>query len=115
MTIEKFESEINTLKKFYELFCVNKHENQEKHIVKIEFKNKVFDLELNLCEECFESINYSFERLQNCPHEIKPRCRKCPNPCYEKQRWKNIANVMKYSAIKLSLSKIKSKVKDLFN
>jgi hypothetical protein len=54
-------------------------------------------------------------KLQNCPHEIKPRCRKCPTPCYEKQEWKNIARIMKYSAIKLSLGKIKSRVFNIFN
>jgi len=115
MLIEKFESEIETLKKFYELFCIDKHTNQQKNIINIEYKDKVFELELFLCNECFNAINYSFERLQNCPHEIKPRCRKCPNPCYEKQRWKNIAKVMRYSAIKLSLSKVKSKVQNLFS
>jgi len=115
MVLEKFESEIETLKKFYELFCIDKHTNQQKSIVKIEYKDKIFDLELFLCNECFNAINYSFERLQNCPHEIKPRCRKCPNHCYEKQRWKNIAKVMRYSAIKLSLSKVKSKVRNLFS
>ncbi|QKF60250.1 nitrous oxide-stimulated promoter family protein [Aliarcobacter lanthieri] len=115
MTVEKFENEINTLKKFYEIFCIDKHSNQKRYIIKTEYKDTIFNLELHLCEECFEAINYSFSRLQSCPHEIKPRCRKCPNPCYEKQRWKNIAKIMKYSAIKLSLSKIKSKVKNLFN
>ena len=30
MTTEKFEIEINTLKTFYEFYCKDKHENQEK-------------------------------------------------------------------------------------
>lgn len=115
MTEEKFEAEVSTLKKFYELFCKDKHINQENKDVILKYKTKSFSFDLCLCEECFNSINYSFDRLQACPHEIKPRCRTCPNPCYEKQRWKNIAKIMKYSAIKLSLSKIKTKVFNIFN
>ncbi len=115
MKIEKFEIEINTLKKFYEFYCKDKHSHQKNFNVNLNYKNRGFNIDLFLCEECFEAINYSFDRLKNCPHEIKPRCRKCPNPCYEKERWKNIAKIMKYSSIKLSLGKIKSRVLKIFN
>ncbi len=115
MTHEKFEIEINTLKKFYELYCKDKHENQKDRLEYLQYKNKKFFLELNLCPECHEAISYSFDRLQGCPHDIKPRCRTCPSPCYEKSKWKETAKVMKYSAIKLSLGKIKSRVMNLFS
>ena len=115
MTNEKFESEINTLKKFFEIYCKDKHENQKNHTSYVEYKSKFLTLELDLCEECYKTINYSFLKLQNCPHEIKPRCRVCPNPCYEKLEWKDIAKVMKYSAIKLSLGKIKSRILKIFD
>ena len=115
MTNEKFEIEINTLKNFFETYCHNKHSNQETKNITLEYKSNLFNIELTLCKECTESINYSFSRLQQCPHEIKPRCRKCPNPCYEKENWKETARVMKYSAIKLSLGKIKSRVINIFN
>ena len=115
MNEEKFAIEINTLKTFYELYCKDKHENIKNHQSNVIYKNKGYSLELNLCEECFNAINYSFMKLQSCPHEIKPRCRKCPNPCYEKTEWKNIAKVMKYSAIKLSLGKIKSSILKIFD
>ena len=115
MTHEKFEIEINTLKKFYELYCTDKHENQKSRIEPLKYKDNTLFLELKLCPDCYEAISYSFERLQDCPHEIKPRCRTCPSPCYEKSKWKETARVMKYSAIKLSLGKIKSRVMNLFN
>ena len=115
MTINKFETEISTLKKFYEVYCKDKHINQESKTITLVYNEKIFSIELNLCEECNKAINYSFIKLQNCPHEIKPRCRVCPKPCYEKQEWKNIARIMKYSAIKLSLGKIKSRVLNIFN
>ena len=115
MTNEKFESEINTLKKFFEIYCKDKHENQKNHTSYVEYKSKFLTLELDLCEECYKTINYSFLKLQSCPQEIKPRCRVCPKPCYEKQEWKDIAKVMKYSAIKLSLGKIKSRILKIFD
>ena len=112
---EKFEIEINTLKKFYEFYCKDKHKDLEEKSFELIYKDKIFSIKLNLCENCFKNINYSFEKLKTCPHDTKPRCRKCPNPCYEKENWKETARVMKYSAIKLSLGKIKSRVINLFN
>lgn len=115
MTEEKFDTEIHTLKNFFEVYCKDKHDYYKEKSQKLEFKGKTFEINLSLCEDCHDAINYSFQRLQECPHEIKPRCRTCPSPCYEKDRWKNAAKVMKYSAIKLSLSKVKQKVKSLFS
>jgi len=115
MTTQKFEIEINTLKRFFKVYCNDKHENQRKKSVNLEYKNKKFRIDLSLCQECFDAINYSFERLDQCPHDIKPRCRTCLSPCYEKSRWKNIAKVMKYAAIKLSLTKMKNKIKNIFS
>ena len=115
MTTEKFEIEINTLKKFFELYCKDKHNNQIKKTIKLEYKDRIFILNLPLCEDCHDAITYSFDRLVECQHDIKPRCRTCPTPCYEKARWKNTAKVMKYAAIKLSLSKVKRRIKDIFS
>ena len=115
MTNEKFEIEINTLKSFFELYCKDKHQNLENKSVTLNYKGKSVNLELCLCKECHDAIDYSFNRLQNCPHEIKPRCRTCPTPCYEKPRWKNVAKVMIYSAMRLSLSKMKSRVRNIFS
>lgn len=110
MTNEKFKIEIDTLKSFFETFCKDKHKNLKNYNIELEYKNQKYILDLKLCPSCFDSINYSFDRLKECPHEIKPRCRKCPSPCYEKTKWKDAARVMKYSAIKLSLGKIKSRI-----
>ena len=114
MTHEKYQSEINILKRFFEVYCFDKHKNQYNKTFKLNYKNRDFLLNLCLCEECYDAINYSFERLHNCQHDIKPKCRTCPTPCYEKPRWKSTAKVMIYSAMKLSLSKMKSRVKKIF-
>jgi hypothetical protein len=115
MTTEKFEIEINTLKKFFELYCKDKHENQIQKSINLEYKDKKFTIDLSLCKDCHDAINYSFERLNECKHDIKPRCRTCPTPCYEKTSWKNISKVMKYAAIKLTLTKMKNKIKSIFS
>lgn len=115
MTCEKYEIEINNLKKFYELYCKDKHENQINETLNLSYKEKSFSLALCLCKDCQTAVNYSLTKLDSCPHEIKPSCRKCPHPCYEKPEWKNIAKVMKYSAIKLSLGKVKSRILKVFN
>lgn len=115
MTHKKFEEEVNTLKNFFECYCKDKHENAEIKTTTLEYQSKIFYLELHLCDECQKGIYYSFSKLQSCPHEIKPRCRKCPTPCYEKQEWKNTAKIMIYSAVKLSLSKMKNRIKNVFS
>ena len=107
MEIEKFTSEAKTLKKFFELHCRDKHTNQTHHCKELSYKDEKICLDLELCSDCNKLINYSFDRLSDCPHDIKPRCRTCPTPCYDKNEWKQVAKLMKYSGIQLGLSKIK--------
>ncbi len=114
MEIVKFKSEVQTLKKFFELYCKNKHTNQENVTHILRYINEDIKVELYLCKECFENINYSFNRLLECPHEEKPRCRTCPNPCYEKKQWKEVAKIMRYSGVSLGLTRINKKFKSIF-
>ncbi len=108
MKTEKFVSEVNTLKKFYEMYCKDKHQNQKITKMTLEYHFEKFEYEFELCDECQELLNYSLDRLKECPHEIKPRCRTCPNPCYEKPQWKKVAKLMRYSGMKSGLLKIKN-------
>jgi len=110
MKTEKFESEINTLKTFLETYCSNKHKNQIEVEKNIRYKELSFSTTLHLCEECIAMFEYSLEKLQNCPNKEKPRCRQCPNPCYEKSQWKKLAKIMRYSGLKLGLLKLKNKL-----
>jgi len=111
MTSKKFETEVQTLKKFFELYCNDKHQNQKEYIKHLSYNGKEYDIELNLCNECRELLDYSFDRLVNCPHEIKPRCRTCPTPCYEKPQWKSVAKLMRYSGMKLGMLKLRKMFK----
>lgn len=107
MKNEKFISEVKTLKKFFTIHCKDKHTNQNNFIKSIDYKKQTYKIELDLCEQCTKLITYSIQRLQECPHEIKPRCRKCPHPCYEKPQWKMLAKLMRYSGMKLGILKVK--------
>ncbi|MGA1931877.1 nitrous oxide-stimulated promoter family protein [Arcobacter sp. YIC-464] len=114
MEIEKFNTEIHTLNSFFKTYCQDNHQGQENTKFNLVYKNTPFTLDIPLCKQCCEDIQYSFEKLKLCPHEEKPRCRKCPNPCYEKPKWKNLAKIMRYSAVKLNFIDIKKRVKNLF-
>lgn len=115
MEVSKFKNEVETLKKFFEIYCNNKHENRQIINKTLVFKEEKINLEYCLCKECEEKINYSLQRLLECPHDEKPSCRKCPNPCYRKKEWKEVAQVMRYSGMKLGLTSVKKKFKNLFN
>ncbi|RXJ91572.1 hypothetical protein CRV01_00325 [Arcobacter sp. CECT 8983] len=108
MTIEKFDSEIKTLKKFFEYYCQNKHEHNSLHTKSVVYKEHTFVYEFDVCQECIQDINYSINKLENCVHEEKPRCRNCPSPCYEKSMWKKVAKVMRYGGIHFKFNSIKN-------
>ncbi len=112
MTNEHFLEQLTTVAKFTQIYCDDNHKNEPKTISKFKtiYKGVNLDkfIEYNLCKECEHLLLYTNERLQNCPHKEKPKCRKCPHICYEKNELKHIIKVMKSSGIKLGLSKIKS-------
>lgn len=110
MTQEKFLSDTNTVLDFIQTFCNDKHKEAIKNQESLELffhDKKVGDVEYKLCLTCKETFLYSYERLQNCPHDEKPRCRNCPNPCYEKPKWKALALIMRYSGMKKGLLRVK--------
>ncbi|MGB5793340.1 nitrous oxide-stimulated promoter family protein [Poseidonibacter sp.] len=111
MKNEKFKTELEILDKFISTFCSSKHSTQKDCTIDVVYKKEKYTIKTDLCSSCQEILNYSIQRLLVCPHEEKPRCRKCPNPCYEKQQWKNLAKIMRYSGFKLGFLRIK----DLFN
>lgn len=107
MTTEKFTSEIETLQKFFELYCKNNHQEQQLFKKNITYQEECFSYSFSLCKSCDELLSYSLERLQDCPHDPKPKCRICLNPCYEKPKYKAVSKVMRYSGIRFGLTKIK--------
>ena len=111
MTNEKFTEQAVTLAKFLQTYCADKHALKLKREINLELtykgKNLNDSVRTQLCAECEQLFFYAHERLLACSHDIKPSCRKCPHPCYEKPRWTQMAKIMKYSGVKLGLVKLK--------
>lgn len=110
MTKEKLISDTQTLHRFIQLNCDKKHHDVLKNrgVLQVNFKEEALcELPYHVCEECETLLIYGYGRLRNCPHENKPSCRKCPNPCYEKSMWKKMAHVMNYSGMQLGLTKLR--------
>lgn len=115
MDKEKFQSEAETLKRFFEIYCnANNHADRTIKLSTCKHHDFSYDIKLDLCKKCRSLMDYSLLKLEECPHEIKPRCRKCPDPCYEKDEWKKLAKVMRYSGLRLGILKVKEKVRSVF-
>ncbi|NCD12364.1 MAG: nitrous oxide-stimulated promoter family protein [Epsilonproteobacteria bacterium] len=110
MTSEKLQSDSQTLHRFIQLHCDKKHHDvpKKKGVLAVHFKEKcICELPYDICEECEILLLYAYDRLQNCPRNPKPSCRKCPNPCYEKSMWKKMSKVMSFSGMQLGLTKVR--------
>ena len=114
MRVEDFEKELLTLRKMFPVYCRDKHSEQYPKTYKVSYGGKTFTFEVELCGECHSLFEYAVERLRQCPHDPKPRCRKCPDPCYEADKYKKMARVMAYAGMKLGLSKVKRKITKFF-
>jgi hypothetical protein len=78
----------------------------------LKYNDILYNVEFILCPSCEEMVDYSIQRLYECSHDVKPRCRKCETPCYDKKEWKKIAKIMIYSNVFLKLSSVKNTIKE---
>jgi len=111
MTKEKFKSEVKILEIFFTKYCEDKHEQQYAHTYL--FEENHFESTICLCDKCHDLLSYSLKRLKECPHHVKPRCRKCHNSCYDKKQWKQVAQVMRFSGTCFKVKKIKNTLLDI--
>ena len=114
MTFEKYQQEVEIITKFVSLYCKDKHGDVPRKGMSVSLMyraERAEPIETTLCEECNEVVAYAIARLQGCPFEDKPKCRKCPNPCYERPMWKKVARIMRYSGMKLGMNKLREKVR----
>ena len=111
MRDEKFIYDTRTALKFIQIYCDNEHKEakKEKGLESLVYKEKKLNINVAyyLCSECKKTFLLCYHKLQECPWEEKPNCRKCPKPCYERADWKHVAKIMKYSGMKLGLTKLK--------
>ncbi|RJP80156.1 MAG: nitrous oxide-stimulated promoter family protein [Candidatus Zixiibacteriota bacterium] len=52
-----------------------------------------------ICPECRQLQEYALRRLELCPYDPKPACRRCPTHCYAPDYRARIRRVMKHSGI----------------
>jgi len=111
MTKEKFIHDTQTVLKFIQIYCEDKHKDEPKFDGKEDliYNNEPLHVKIkyHLCSACRDTFYLSYHNLQECPHEEKPSCRKCPKPCYDRPDWKHVAKIMKYSGMKQGLLKIR--------
>ena len=111
MTEEKFIHDSQTVLKFIQCYCDSEHfkSKKSKDFIRLNYNDKDLNEEIHydLCKKCEETLQYSYTKLQECPHDDKPSCRKCPRACYDKVEWKRLAKIMRLSGLKLGLLKIR--------
>ena len=105
MKSEKFESEILTLIKFFEIFCAN--EDCKSYEILTNYNGEDFIFSCKLDKPTYTLLLYAIEKLKSCPHEIKPRCRHCNANCYDKKEYKDMAKIMISSSIKQGVTRLK--------
>ena len=114
MTNKKFIDDSKTVLRFIQCYCDSEHfkAQKSKNYIKLNYNNKDLNEEIqyHLCEKCEETLRYSYTKLQECIHDDKPSCRKCPKPCYDKIEWKHLAKIMRYSGLRLGILKIRKKL-----
>ncbi|MBD3824584.1 MAG: nitrous oxide-stimulated promoter family protein [Epsilonproteobacteria bacterium] len=115
MDKNKLQSEAATLKLFFESYCEgNSHAKRLVRDFTCRHRDFECTMQVELCDECVAMVGYAIERLEKCPYEEKPKCRKCKEPCYEKSMWKKTAKVMRYSGMRLGLLKAKRAALKIF-
>ena len=98
----KERSDIKTLTRFVAVFCREQH-----HGEKAPFAFKLLDVkeidrtEISLCPDCLRLLTYGLTMRLKCPHDPKPMCKKCENPCYHGEYKAKIKEVMKFSGMVL--------------
>lgn len=87
---KKIEHDKQVLKDFIGIYCKKNHLKKGSLVYKD-----------GLCTDCFELLNYAFSKLDHCPLDPKPMCKKCQIHCYKKNYRQKIKEIMKFSGIYL--------------
>jgi len=100
---EKTKKDVKVLVDFILIFCQGNHPDKTRSPIKA--KGRVGEL-LNdhpmvLCDQCRKLLIHAVTKRVMCPQDPKPRCKKCPAPCYGKGYRDRIKEVMRYSGVDL--------------
>jgi hypothetical protein len=95
------------LARMVEIYCHDHHGEQEKADFAGRGMLEKIDLDrTSLCPQCAELLIHGLVKRITCPFDspperIKPRCKRCPEPCYSDRYRQFVREVMKYSGLKL--------------
>lgn len=109
MNAEQFIRDSRTLHRLFHTYCSVRHRYEQKmEETKNIYSGEQFLLtqHVKLCSSCRELYFYALKRLEECPYDPKPCCRKCKSVCYGKTEWKNMRKVMLTSGLIQGVSRI---------
>lgn len=99
---KKEKKDIKVLGQFVEIYCRFHHESERTRFTsKTPRLEGLFEESLELCTECMRLLRYALGMRLCCPHDPKPMCKKCPDPCYKPEYREKIREVMKFSGMHL--------------
>ncbi len=99
----KIERDLSILMRFIQVYCDKKHTEKEKKRLVANGPVGIYinDMNLILCNECTKMAMHGASKRVQCPYDPKPRCKKCPNPCYARGYRENIKRIMRFSGLYL--------------
>ena len=82
----RLQKEFNTIKAMVKLYCGDHHQAEN-----------------YICDECTQLVEYTRERLLNCPfQDRKSTCTKCVVHCYKKDMQKKVIDIMRYAGPRMA-------------
>ncbi|MFQ5870034.1 MAG: nitrous oxide-stimulated promoter family protein [Candidatus Zixiibacteriota bacterium] len=93
------QKDVSVLARFIDIFCANNHSGDGKS--RLQAKGDVADYlknpSLALCPDCSKLLSHGVSKRISCPYDPKPRCKRCPTPCYAEGYREKIREVMRFS------------------
>jgi predicted amidophosphoribosyltransferase len=73
--------QVAILRRFVEVYCRRHHDGNA------------------ICPACQNLLDYALGRLVNCPRQPKPKCKDCPQSCYDEDYRRRMREVMRFSGM----------------
>jgi len=98
--------DIDVLAKFIQIYCRDLHteKNRERFLARGRLALYFRHHNLHLCEDCSRLLLHGAAKRMMCSLDPKPRCKKCPMPCYRPGYRESIREVMRYAGRKMILT-----------
>lgn len=97
--------DILILAQLVQIYCRSHHGDREAHAVTaggtlVPWMDRQ---DLHLCSKCGSLFLHGAAKRVFCPYDPKPRCKKCPTPCYRPGYREAMRTVMRYSGSRMIL------------